>query len=204
MKARLPDMKSFAHSSVGTTLLCVCVCGGGVERPFDERTKPSPPLTLLSSSSSSSLPCGVNPAKRRQHQPIYTSRMQFFFNAAPSPLLVLLPSLPPNTRVHAHTHAHTPLCSLWVGLSVFVCTVAALCRPWNNICYRKGERRSSPRLAAPAKHMLLRFHGNPAHPSSCWLYRLSLTSFQSLYCVNKNWHSSTFLFRHVDVLGCAY
>lgn len=51
---------------------------GGNERPFDEKTEPSPPLAHFPPFFSS-LPCGVNLAKRRQHQPIYTSCMQHFF-----------------------------------------------------------------------------------------------------------------------------
>lgn len=97
--------------------------GGGFERPFDERAKPSPPLTLSPHFSSSSLPRGVNPAKRRQHQPIYTSCMQLL-NAAPSPSLVLPPSLPPNTSVCTHMHTHTHASLFFV--SWFVC----MCAQW--------------------------------------------------------------------------
>lgn len=89
---------------------------GGNERPFDERTEPSPPLAHFPPSFSS-LPCGVNLAKRRQHQPIYTSCMQLFFCAVPSPLLAFPLSPPSSTSLFF-------VCML--VFLMFVCTVTVL------------------------------------------------------------------------------
>lgn len=71
---------------------------GGMKEPLMKGLNTATPLTLFPPSFSS-LPRGVNLAKRRQHQPIYTSCMQllffffsilsFFLCAMPSPLLAL-------------------------------------------------------------------------------------------------------------------
>lgn len=103
-----------AHSGVGTPLHREKKKEGENERPFDERTEPSPPLALFPPSFPS-LPCGVNLAKRRQHQPIYTSCMHafffFFFWAVPSTSHASPVSPPP----------HQPLCSLWFHYFACVC-----------------------------------------------------------------------------------
>lgn len=90
---------------------------GGKERPFDERTEPSPPLALFPSLPFSSLPCGVNLAKRRQHQPIYTSSSSiFFFCTVPSFTCLACASTP----------IHLSVLCVCTCLPMFVCTVSVI------------------------------------------------------------------------------
>lgn len=170
--------------------------GGGLKDPLMKGLNPAP--HSHSPPTSPPLPCPVELIRQRGG-----SISQFTQAACSFWMLRLLlrlscPRLCLRTQACAHTCTHTHASLFFVSWFVCMCT---LCRPWNNIGYCKGERRSSPRLAAPAKRALLRRHGNAAHPSSCWLYRLSLTSFQSLYCVNKTWWSGIlppFLFIHSE------
>lgn len=180
-------IEGIAHCSIGSPLQ------GGVERPFDEKTKPSPPLTLLCFSSSSFSPCGVNPAKRRQHQPIYTSRMQLFEWCAFS----LPPSLPPDTRVCAHKHSCTHLSVL--------CELVCLCLCAQRLHFTDPGMRSATVKVKDGPPRGWQHLPNAEAPRQRRPPQLVLTVPPVTYllsvlvlCEQKlmKWHPSAFLFIH--------
>lgn len=158
---------------------------GGKERPFDERTEPSPHSHSFPPSVSS-LPCGVNLAKRRQHQPIYTSSSFLFVRC-------LLPRLYVSTP-------HPPLCSLCVLVcphlrARYLCCSSCVGR-WNNFKYSKvkdGPTPSGcqhlPHTSCAAEVRRHRYHQLHLHPSSCalsyWAVWHSFVDFHAVVFVIK-------------------
>lgn len=98
-----------AHSGVGTPSHREGKRRGGKKGPLMKGLNPAPHSHSFPPSVSS-LPCGVNLAKRRQHQPIYTSSSSFFLCCAFSFVRRASVSTP-----------HPPLCSLCVCLFAHVC-----------------------------------------------------------------------------------
>lgn len=113
----------------------------GEKGPLMKGLNPAP-RSHSSPPSFPSLPCGVNLAKRRQHQPIYTSSSSFFFSflcrafSFGSPCLCL--------------HPHPPLCSLCAYACLprvcarGVCVVVHASGRWNNIMYSKVKDGPNP------------------------------------------------------------
>lgn len=91
------------------------------------------------------LPCGVNLAKRRQHQPIYTSSSSFFL-FWPSPLLSSPVFLPPSIPLFFVCRLVCPcLCGCCL------CSSACIGR-WNSVMYSNVVQ--SLRLETPASYRI--------------------------------------------------
>lgn len=93
----------------------------GKKGPLMKELNPAPHSHSFAPSSSL-LPCGVNLAKRRQQQPIYTSTGSFFFLCCAFPFARLAGL---STAPHS---IHLSVLCLYVCLPIFVCAPsAALC-----------------------------------------------------------------------------
>lgn len=115
---------------------------GGKKGPLMKGLNPAPtctfflPVFFL-------LPCGVNLAKRRQHQPIYTSSSRFFCSV-PSPSLALPAFPPPSTPLFFVCRLVCPCLCAWC-LCCFACNGR-----WNNIMHSKVVQPL--RLKTPASY----------------------------------------------------